>query len=76
MLRELPEVDILVNNLGIFGARTALEISDDEWRRYFEINVLAAVRLTRDLPARACRARLGPDPVHRQRLRHRHPRPR
>ncbi|MCX4912300.1 SDR family NAD(P)-dependent oxidoreductase [Streptomyces sp. NBC_00687] len=43
----LPEVDILVNNLGIFGAKPALEISDDEWRRYFEINVLAAVRLTR-----------------------------
>ncbi|MFG2570919.1 SDR family NAD(P)-dependent oxidoreductase [Streptomyces sp. NPDC048567] len=46
-LEALPEVDILVNNLGIFGAKPALEISDDEWRRYFEINVLAAVRLTR-----------------------------
>lgn len=43
----LPDVDILVNNLGIFGPRPALEISDDEWRRYFEINVLAGVRLTR-----------------------------
>ncbi|MES4892368.1 SDR family oxidoreductase [Streptomyces sp. NPDC096012] len=43
----LPEVDILVNNLGIFGAVDALEITDDEWRRYFEVNVLAAVRLTR-----------------------------
>ncbi|MDQ1050739.1 NAD(P)-dependent dehydrogenase (short-subunit alcohol dehydrogenase family) [Streptomyces sp. V4I2] len=30
----LPDVDILVNNLGIFGPRPALEISDDEWRRY------------------------------------------
>ncbi|MGW2383452.1 SDR family NAD(P)-dependent oxidoreductase [Streptomyces sp. NPDC001658] len=46
-LATLPDVDVLVNNLGIFGARPALEISDDEWRRYFEINVLAAVRLTR-----------------------------
>jgi NAD(P)-dependent dehydrogenase (short-subunit alcohol dehydrogenase family) len=43
----LPDVDILVNNLGIFGSRPALEISDAEWRRYFEVNVLAAVRLTR-----------------------------
>ncbi|MFJ6567482.1 SDR family NAD(P)-dependent oxidoreductase [Streptomyces sp. NPDC091292] len=43
----LPGVEILINNLGIFGARPPLEISDDEWRRYFEINVLAAVRLTR-----------------------------
>ncbi|MFC8191668.1 SDR family NAD(P)-dependent oxidoreductase [Cellulomonas sp. NPDC057328] len=48
----VPHVDVLVNNLGIFGARPALEITDDEWRRYFEVNVLAAVRLTRAyLPA-------------------------
>ncbi|MEV7128085.1 SDR family oxidoreductase [Streptomyces sp. NPDC093260] len=43
----LPEVDVLVNNLGIFGAKDPLEITDEEWRRYFEVNVLAAVRLTR-----------------------------
>lgn len=43
----VPDVDVLVNNLGIFGSRPALEITDDEWRRYFEVNVLAAVRLTR-----------------------------
>ena len=47
VLDVLPHVDILVNNLGIFGAKPALEISDEEWRRYFEVNVLAAVRLTR-----------------------------
>jgi len=42
-----PHVDVLVNNLGIFGAQPALEISDDDWRRYFEVNVLAATRLIR-----------------------------
>ncbi|MEV4011599.1 SDR family oxidoreductase [Nonomuraea angiospora] len=47
VLAALPQVDILVNNLGIFGARPALEIDDAEWRRYFEVNVLAAIRLTR-----------------------------
>ncbi|MFD5029148.1 SDR family NAD(P)-dependent oxidoreductase [Streptomyces sp. NPDC058405] len=47
VLDVVPQVDILVNNLGIFGSRPALEISDDEWRRYFEVNVLAAIRLTR-----------------------------
>lgn len=47
VLEAVPQVDILINNLGIFGPRPALEISDDEWRRYFEVNVLAAVRLTR-----------------------------
>ena len=41
------DVDVLVNNLGIFGATPALEIGDEEWRRYFDVNVLAAVRLTR-----------------------------
>ncbi|MFD3677288.1 SDR family NAD(P)-dependent oxidoreductase [Streptomyces sp. NPDC058613] len=43
----VPDVDILVNSLGIFGARPALEIDDAEWRRYFETNVLTAVRTTR-----------------------------
>jgi NAD(P)-dependent dehydrogenase (short-subunit alcohol dehydrogenase family) len=43
----LPRVDILVNNLGIFDSADPLEISDAEWRRYFEVNVLAAVRLVR-----------------------------
>ncbi|MFD3485615.1 SDR family NAD(P)-dependent oxidoreductase [Streptomyces sp. NPDC058665] len=47
VLEAVPEVDILINNLGVFGVRPALEISDDEWRRYFEVNVLSAVRLTR-----------------------------
>jgi NAD(P)-dependent dehydrogenase (short-subunit alcohol dehydrogenase family) len=43
----VPDVDVLVNNLGVFGARPVLEIDDDEWRRYFEVNVLSGVRLTR-----------------------------
>jgi NAD(P)-dependent dehydrogenase (short-subunit alcohol dehydrogenase family) len=44
---RMPELDILVNNLGVFGAADALTIDDDEWRRYFETNVLSGVRLTR-----------------------------
>jgi NAD(P)-dependent dehydrogenase (short-subunit alcohol dehydrogenase family) len=47
LLEQVPDVDVLVNNLGIFGAKPALEITDDEWRRYFETNVLTSVRLTR-----------------------------
>ncbi|MGW1541207.1 SDR family NAD(P)-dependent oxidoreductase [Streptomyces sp. NPDC002309] len=43
----LPDVDILVNNLGVFGPTPALEITDDEWRRYFDVNVLSAIRLIR-----------------------------
>ena len=37
-------------NLGIFGARPVLEIDDDAWRRHFEVDVLAAVRLIRGYP--------------------------
>lgn len=52
VVERLSNVDILVNNLGIFGATPPLEITDEEWRRYFEVNVLAGVRLTRAyLPA-------------------------
>ena len=47
LLAEIPAVDVLVNNLGIFGAVPALEITDDERRRYFDTNVLAAARLIR-----------------------------
>ncbi|WP_155059514.1 SDR family NAD(P)-dependent oxidoreductase [Streptomyces blattellae] len=46
-VEALSQVDILVNNLGIFEPADPLEISDEEWRRYFEVNVLASVRLTR-----------------------------
>jgi NAD(P)-dependent dehydrogenase (short-subunit alcohol dehydrogenase family) len=44
---QYPDVDVLVNNLGVFGSADPLSIDDDEWRRYFETNVLSAVRLTR-----------------------------
>ena len=47
VLAAVGDVDVLVNNLGIFGSTPPLEIDDDEWRRYFEVNVLAAVRLIR-----------------------------
>ncbi|RPK72607.1 D-beta-hydroxybutyrate dehydrogenase [Streptomyces sp. ADI97-07] len=47
LCEEVPVADILVNNLGIFGSRPPLEITDDEWRTYFDTNVLSAVRLIR-----------------------------
>lgn len=39
--------DILVNNLGIFEAKPFFEIGDDDWRRFFEVNVLSGIRLAR-----------------------------
>jgi NAD(P)-dependent dehydrogenase (short-subunit alcohol dehydrogenase family) len=47
LFAALEHVDILVNNLGIFEPRPFLDIPDDDWRRFFEINVLSGVRLTR-----------------------------
>ncbi|MFI5500696.1 SDR family NAD(P)-dependent oxidoreductase [Nocardia asteroides] len=47
LLAALPAVDIIVNNLGIFEAVPAREITDAQWRDFFEVNVLAAVRLLR-----------------------------
>ncbi|MER5918425.1 SDR family oxidoreductase [Streptomyces sp. NPDC001982] len=43
----VPDVDILVNNAAIFSATPAFDITDEEWRRSFETNVLGGIRLTR-----------------------------
>lgn len=47
LLHKLPALDILVNNLGIYEPKPFEEISDEDWRRFFEVNVLSAVRLSR-----------------------------
>jgi NAD(P)-dependent dehydrogenase (short-subunit alcohol dehydrogenase family) len=44
---SVPQVDILVNNLGIFEPKPFTEIPDEDWLRFFEINVLSGVRLSR-----------------------------
>ena len=45
--KKYPDVDIVVNNLGIFEPKDFLEITDDEWKRFFEVNFLSGVRLAR-----------------------------
>jgi len=45
--KKYPKVDILINNLGIFEPAPFEKISDDEWKRFFDINVLSGVRLSR-----------------------------
>jgi NAD(P)-dependent dehydrogenase (short-subunit alcohol dehydrogenase family) len=47
LFRQLPEVDVLVNNLGIFEPRAFADITDADWLRFFEVNVLSGVRLSR-----------------------------
>ncbi|HVJ82671.1 MAG TPA: SDR family oxidoreductase [Planctomycetia bacterium] len=47
LVKKLPDVDILVNNLGIFEPKPFEEIPDEDWRRFFDVNVLSGVRLAR-----------------------------
>jgi len=44
---QVPAVDVLVNNLGIFEPRAFEAITDEDWMRFFETNVLSGVRLSR-----------------------------
>jgi len=44
---EIPAADILVNNLGIFEVKPFLEIPDADWYRFFDVNVLSGVRMSR-----------------------------
>lgn len=43
----LPNVDILINNLGIFEPKPFVEITDDDWDEYIQVNFMSAVRLSR-----------------------------
>ncbi|MDB5619262.1 SDR family oxidoreductase [Tardiphaga sp.] len=47
LVAALPEVDILVNNAGIFEPKGFFDIPDEDWSRFFEVNVMSGVRLSR-----------------------------
>jgi NAD(P)-dependent dehydrogenase (short-subunit alcohol dehydrogenase family) len=47
LVERYPQVDILVNNMGIFDPKPFEDISDDEWLRFFNANVMSGVRLSR-----------------------------
>ena len=52
LIKAFPEVDVLVNSLGIFEPKPFLEIADEDWERFFQTNVMSGVRLARHyLPA-------------------------
>jgi NAD(P)-dependent dehydrogenase (short-subunit alcohol dehydrogenase family) len=46
-VERCPEVDILVNNLGIFEPKPFEQIPDEDWSRFFQVNVMSGVRLCR-----------------------------
>lgn len=47
LYKQYPDIEILVNNLGIFEPRPFEEISDADWMRFFDVNVMSGVRLAR-----------------------------
>src|ERR1700710_391511 len=47
LLAALPDVDILINNAGIFEPKGFLDIPDEDWSRFFDVNVMSGVRLSR-----------------------------
>ena len=68
VIARCPTVDILVNNLGIFEPKPFEEIPDEDWLRFFEVNVLSGVRLARHyLPGMRARE-LGPDRLRLERV--------
>lgn len=49
LLDEVGDIDILVNNAGLFGLAAFTDIDDEDWQRYFEVNLMSGVRLSRAL---------------------------
>lgn len=47
LVQRYPQVDILVNNMGIFEPKAFADITDADWLRFFESNVLSGIRLSR-----------------------------
>jgi NAD(P)-dependent dehydrogenase (short-subunit alcohol dehydrogenase family) len=47
LIAQVPQADILINNVGIFEPRAFAEISDADWQRLFDANVMSGVRLSR-----------------------------
>lgn len=47
LVAALPDVDILINNAGIFEPKGFFDIPDEDWTRFFEVNVMSGVRLSR-----------------------------
>lgn len=47
LVNAVPHVDVLVNNVGVYGPKDFFETPDDEWQRFFDVNVMSGVRLSR-----------------------------
>src|SRR5207302_4133434 len=59
LIEAAPDLDILVNNVGIFAAVPFERIDDAQWQRIFEVNVLSGARLSRHHFPRMLRRNFG-----------------
>ena len=59
LLESLGEVDILVNNVGLFEIKPFAEISDEDWEHYLQVNLMSSVRLSRHALSRMVTAGWG-----------------
>ncbi len=59
LLTQLTDVDILINNVGIFEVKDFENITDEDWYAYFEVNVMSSVRLSRLLLPHMLRKKWG-----------------
>jgi NAD(P)-dependent dehydrogenase (short-subunit alcohol dehydrogenase family) len=46
-VKQVPQTDILINNLGIFEPKPFFDIPDADWERFFQVNVMSSVRMSR-----------------------------
>lgn len=47
LVQQVPQVDILINNVAIFEAKAFADIPDEDWFKFFDVNVMSGVRLSR-----------------------------
>jgi len=59
VISSVSDIDILVNNLGIYEAKSFFELQDSDWMQIFEINVMSGVRLARHYCAACSSATSG-----------------
>jgi NAD(P)-dependent dehydrogenase (short-subunit alcohol dehydrogenase family) len=73
LIAEVPETDILVNNLGIYEPNNFADIMDEEWLHLFEVNVLSGIRLSRHYFPQNAGEGFGPRHLHFERVSHHDP---
>ena len=74
LIHNFPDVDILINNLGIFEPKNFPEINDQEWERMWQTNVMSGVRLSRHYLPRMLQRELGTHHLYLERVGREHSR--